>query len=103
MSEWVKVGLENDLTPKVRVFDFQGKPVAVFHLEDGYYAIDDVCSHEEASLAEGEIEDGKVECPLHGAMFDIRTGKNLTLPAVLPVKSYLVKIEDGEIYLKIKD
>lgn len=103
MSEWIKVGLESDLTENVCVFDFKGKPVAVFHLEDGFYAIDNICSHEEASLAEGEIEDGKIECPLHGAMFDIRTGKNLSLPAVLPVKSYPVKIEDGNIYLKTED
>ena len=95
--------MESDLSEKVAVFDFGGKAIAIFKLEDGYYAIDDTCSHEEASLAEGEVEDGKVECPLHGAMFDIRTGKNVTLPAVLPVKSYPVRIEKGEVYLQMED
>lgn len=103
MSQWVKAGHENNFKNGVQLVEPNGKPIAIFHLEDGYYAIDDTCSHEEASLSEGEIEDGKIECPLHGAMFDIRTGKNVSLPAVLPVKSYPLKIENGEIYLEMPD
>ena len=103
MSQWVKVGHEDSFKDDVQLFEHGGKSIAIFHLEDGYYAIEDTCSHEEASLSEGEIEDGQIECPLHGAMFDIRSGKNVTLPAVLPVKSYPVKIEDGEIYVEVED
>ena len=103
MSQWVKVTDENSFRGEVQQFEHNGKPIAIFRLEDGYFAIEDTCSHEEASLSEGEIEDGKIECPLHGALFDIRSGKNLALPAVLPVKSYPVKIENGEIYLELED
>ena len=103
MSQWVKVGREDSFENGVQLVEHGGKPIAIFHLEDGYYAIEDTCSHEEASLSEGEIEDGQIECPLHGAMFNIRTGKNVSLPAVLPVKSYPLKIEMGEIYLELED
>jgi 3-phenylpropionate/trans-cinnamate dioxygenase ferredoxin component len=101
MSDWIKVGTIDQFKGKVMVYRSSIKPVAIFRLSDGYFAIEDVCSHEEASLSEGEIEDSKVECPLHGAIFDIKTGKNLALPAVLPVKSYPVKVENGDILLEI--
>jgi nitrite reductase/ring-hydroxylating ferredoxin subunit len=101
MSHWVKVGTVDQFKGKVMVHHGGPKPIAIFRLKDGYFAIEDICSHEEASLSEGEIEDGKVECPMHGAIFDIKTGKNLTLPAVLPVKSYPVKIENGDIFLEM--
>jgi len=103
MSRWVKVCDEDNFEGDVQLLEHNGNPIAIFHLEDGYYAIDNTCSHEEASLSEGEIENGKIECPLHGAIFDIRTGKNLLLPAVLPVKAYPVKIENGAIYVEIED
>jgi len=101
MARWIKISNEKEFVGEVQVFEYQEKPIAIFKLDDGYYAIDDICSHEEASLSEGAIEDGKIECPLHGALFDIRTGGNLTLPAVLPVKSYPVKVDNGAIYLQI--
>jgi nitrite reductase/ring-hydroxylating ferredoxin subunit len=83
------------------VIDHAGKSIAIFLLSDGFFALNNVCSHEEALLSEGEIDDDTIECPLHGAIFDIRTGKNLSLPAVLPVKSYPVKIENGEIMVHV--
>jgi len=103
MSKWIKVDSEADFTDEVKVYTYQGNRIAMFRLEDGFYAIDDVCSHEEAHLSEGEIEDGQIECPLHGALFDIRTGKNLSFPAVIPVKSYPVKLENGEIFLQVDE
>ncbi|OGB69976.1 MAG: hypothetical protein A2Y94_09035, partial [Caldithrix sp. RBG_13_44_9] len=95
------IGSAEQFKGKVMVYRGGGKPIAIFRLPDGYFAIEDICSHEEASLSEGEIEDGNIECPLHGAIFDIKTGKNLTLPAVLPVKSHAVKIENGDIFLEL--
>ena len=103
MSPWIKIDSEADYTGPVQVYDHEGNPIAIFRLEDGYYAIDNICSHEHAFLSEGEIDDSEIECPLHGAIFDIKTGKNLTLPAVLPVKSYPVKVENGEIFLQVDD
>lgn len=75
-----------------RVF-IQGQAVALFYAEGEYYAIDDTCSHAEASLSEGEVQGTNIECPLHGSLFDLRTGRALTLPAVAPVDKYPVRIE----------
>ena len=86
---------------EVRRFDLNGARVAVFHLDDGFYALGDTCSHEEASLSEGFVEDEQVECPKHGATFDIRTGRNCTLPATRPVPAYRVSVENGEVYVEV--
>lgn len=65
----------------------------------GFHAVADTCSHAQASLSEGEVyaDECQIECPLHGALFDLRTGAALTLPAVTPVRTYPVRIVDGEI------
>lgn len=77
-------------------------PIAVFNIEGEYYAIDDTCSHADASLAAGRIVDGcKVACPLHGALFDIKSGKALTLPAVSPVETYKVTVEGTAIMVEV--
>ena len=69
--------------------------IALYNLGGEIYATDDICSHAFASLAEGFIENGKIECPLHGGCFDIKTGKALTPPVTDDLKTYEVKI-DGE-------
>ncbi|MCG3121554.1 MAG: 3-phenylpropionate/cinnamic acid dioxygenase ferredoxin subunit [bacterium] len=83
----------------MKAFVVNGEKIAVFNLGGKFYAIADTCSHDEASLAEGEIIGSQVECPMHGARFDITTGRNLTLPAVVPVKKYEVKVEGGKIWV----
>lgn len=75
--------------------------VALFRVEDEFYAIDDLCSHAEASLSEGEQYGYLVECPRHGGRFDIRTGKAKHFPAFSPVRSFPVKIEDGHVYIDV--
>lgn len=75
--------------------------IAVFRVGDAVYAIGDRCSHAEASLAEGELFDHEVECPRHGAEFDIATGKPLSLPATKPVPTYPTSIVDGEVIVTI--
>lgn len=77
-------------------------PVAVYHIEDGYFASDDTCSHSEYSLGEGWIEGDTVECELHAAKFDIRTGAALTLPATEPVTTYPVAVADGTVYVDLR-
>lgn len=76
-------------------------PIAIFHVDGGFYAIDDTCSHAEASLSEGQIMGCQVACPLHGARFDIKTGEALTFPAVTPVETYKVVIEGSTIMLEV--
>lgn len=79
-------------------------PICLIHAEDDkFYAIGDTCTHEEYSLAEGELWDMSVECPRHGSRFDVRTGQVTGLPAVIPAKTYPVTIENGEIYVEVRD
>lgn len=99
----VRVCAEGELQPGMAVrVTLDGEPVAVFNACGGIHAIGDTCSHEESSLSEGFIDEEEcaVECPKHGAMFDIKTGKNMTLPATRPVPHYGVKIENGDIYVE---
>lgn len=77
--------------------------VAIFRIGDDLYAIGDRCSHAEASLAEGEVLDGEVECPRHGAAFQLKTGEAMTLPATKTVPVYKVDVEDDVVYLTIDE
>ncbi|MFI0821186.1 bifunctional 3-phenylpropionate/cinnamic acid dioxygenase ferredoxin subunit [Streptomyces sp. NPDC021098] len=79
-------------------------PVAVFHTEDGeVYAIDDTCTHQDASLADGWVEGCWVECPLHASKFNLRTGGVDAPPARRPVRTHQVLVEDGMVYLELSD
>jgi len=76
--------------------------IAVFNVEGTLFAVSDTCTHAEASLSEGRVDGETVECPLHGACFDLRTGEALTPPAVEPVQTFPVIVQEDEIYLEIK-
>ena len=78
-------------------------PVALYRLNDGYYATEDTCSHAQASLAAGDIdlEECTIECPYHGSLFDVRSGRVLSLPANKPLKTYLVKVIDDEVFVEL--
>lgn len=77
-------------------------PVAVFNLDGAYFAIDDTCSHGQASLADGEIDGGLVECPFHGGCFDIRTGLPAGAPCTEPVARYDLVVEDDVVYALVE-
>lgn len=104
----VDVAREEELAPgaALRVV-VGGLPIAIFNVHGELFAIGDTCSHEEFSLAEGEVEENgdrcTVECALHGARFDLRTGAALSLPAVLPVGAFPVWIEDGVVKLEVPE
>ncbi|RAI60649.1 non-heme iron oxygenase ferredoxin subunit [Roseicella frigidaeris] len=101
MAEWHRVATEDDLAENmplaIRIGELQ---IAVVRLEDGIFAVNDVCTHEYALLSDGYCEDGKLECPLHQACFDIRTGAALNEPAEVPVDTYKVKVEGGEVFVE---
>ncbi|MBI4178749.1 non-heme iron oxygenase ferredoxin subunit [bacterium] len=84
-----------------KLFQVDGHRVALFNLGGQFHAIDDICTHEEASLAEGAIDGETVECPWHGALFNIKTGAALTMPAVTAVQTYAVKVQNGEIHIDV--
>lgn len=77
--------------------------VCVFNLDGDLYAIEDRCTHDDGPLCEGDwdAEEGVVICPRHGANFDIRTGKALTLPAYLPVDTFPVKVVDSAVIVEV--
>jgi 3-phenylpropionate/trans-cinnamate dioxygenase ferredoxin component len=76
-------------------------PVALVRTGDEVFALRDVCSHAEVALSEGEVFDHTIECWLHGSCFDLRTGKPTNPPAVQPVPTYRVKIEDDTVYVSL--
>lgn len=75
------------------------EPVCLINLDGEIFALDDCCTHEDASLSDGEIVGDEVECPLHGGAFEIRTGMPASFPVVIPAKRYDVRVEDGTILL----
>jgi 3-phenylpropionate/trans-cinnamate dioxygenase ferredoxin subunit len=85
LGRFISVAKTDEIGPGERdVFDIEGYYIAVFNVDGTYYAIEDVCTHDDGPLAEGELDGYAIECPRHGARFDIRTGKVLSMPAVTP-------------------
>lgn len=107
MSQGIRVASVDDVEPgEAVVLDTDltgtGEPISLFRDDDGsYYALDDTCSHEEASLAEGWIEGCEVECPLHATRFSLRTGEPLSLPATRPVRAHAVTVEGDDVFLHV--
>ena len=85
--------------PVVKI-DINDITVAVFKVDEDYYAIQNMCSHSEADLADGEVYDFKVECPLHGAEFDLKTGEALTLPATKSVTVFTTQVDGDSLVIK---
>ena len=80
-----------------------GRSLAVSNIEGDLFAIDNVCTHDDGPLGEGQLRRGRVICPRHGAAFDARTGRALTLPAVRGVSAYPVNVEDGDAYVECEE
>jgi 3-phenylpropionate/trans-cinnamate dioxygenase ferredoxin component len=103
----VEVGKTTDVPEgEARKFLANRIEVCVANLGNGtFLAVDDVCSHAEASLSEGEVDpdDETIECPRHGSVFDLRTGQPRSLPATLPVVSFPVKVEGETLLIEIED
>ena len=84
---------------EARRFDVAGRRIALVRVDDEFHAIDDRCSHEDYSLAEGEVwvEEREIECPRHGSTFDLITGRACSLPATHAVAVYEVEVADGTV------
>ncbi|MCO7636630.1 bifunctional 3-phenylpropionate/cinnamic acid dioxygenase ferredoxin subunit [Pseudomonas sp. S 311-6] len=101
---WIEACSIDDLEPdEVLRLETEVGPVAVYRLDDGFYATQDTCTHAVASLADGFVEDGMIECPLHAARFCIRTGKARSMPATVPLNTYPVKIEGSRLMLGLPE
>jgi 3-phenylpropionate/trans-cinnamate dioxygenase ferredoxin subunit len=79
-----------------------GQEICLSHCDDGFYALDDVCTHENFLLSGGELLEGcEVECPQHGSRFNMKTGKVTGLPAVIPAKTFPVTVEGSDVYVDV--
>ena len=88
----------------MKSFDIEGEPVLVAKVDGALYSIADTCSHALAYLSEGELLEGcRVQCPDHGAIFDLKTGEALALPAVSPVETYDVTVEGDDVFVERKE
>ena len=101
----IAVMREDELAPgDVSAVEIPGRdPIAVYNLEGSFYATDDLCSHGEASLAEGDIEGDEIVCPFHEGSFHIPTGAPAAPPCIQPIRSYPVAVEDGQLFVELPD
>lgn len=98
MGERVKIANTNDVAPgKVRSIAVAGKRLALCNVDGQFYLIDDICTHDGGPLDQGELFGYEIECPRHGARFDVRTGRVRRLPAILPIRTYPVTVEEDEV------
>jgi 3-phenylpropionate/trans-cinnamate dioxygenase ferredoxin subunit len=95
---FVKVGKIQDVPPgSAKVYEVNGRTVAVCNVGGDLFAVDDVCPHDEGSLDQGALEGFEIECPRHGARFDVRSGEVTALPAVLPIDTFKVRLEGDDV------
>ena len=103
MAKFVKVGRADEIAPgEKQIYEVDGIEVVVVNLDGEYFCVEDVCTHDGGPLGDGELRDGQLVCPRHGARFDVRTGKATRLPAVVPAPSYPVRITDGRIEIGVR-
>jgi 3-phenylpropionate/trans-cinnamate dioxygenase ferredoxin subunit len=96
--EFYEIAAAEDIPNGERLFvEIDEAYLVVFNIAGDIYAIEDVCSHDDGPLGDGDLEGHEVVCPRHGARFDVRTGKALTFPAVEDIPAYPVQIVDGKI------
>jgi 3-phenylpropionate/trans-cinnamate dioxygenase ferredoxin subunit len=86
---------------EARVFEADGTRIAVCRVEGRFYAIEDVCTHDDGPLGEGSLEGCQIICPRHGARFDVRTGEALRMPAVVGVETFEIEEVDGNLVVKL--
>ena len=104
MSEFVRVAKESDIPdPGKLLVEVQERLVVVFHVGGQFYCLDDVCTHDDGPLGEGALCGFEIACPRHGAKFDIRDGRALTMPATRATAAHEVRVEAGDILVRLKD
>lgn len=101
MTEWIDTIAADAMTNGEHiVVDVDGTDVVLFKLDDEFYALEDVCSHDGTEIASGEVQDGEIICPRHGARFCIKTGQVKSPPAYEPISCFEVRKVDGKVQIK---
>lgn len=104
MSDFVKIAKVTDIPdPGKQTLEVDDALVVLFHVGGRFYCIDDVCTHDGGPLGEGDLCGHEIACPRHGAKFDVCTGKALTMPATEATVAHEVKVEDGDVYVRINE
>jgi 3-phenylpropionate/trans-cinnamate dioxygenase ferredoxin subunit len=99
---WVRVASASDVPPgALRAASTDREAVVLANVDGDIYALEDRCSHQDYPLSAGELEDDELECPFHGARFDVCTGRATQLPAITPVRSFQVEVRDGEVFIRL--
>jgi nitrite reductase/ring-hydroxylating ferredoxin subunit len=102
LAEFHKIAAADEVAPgEIRQYVVEDRPVALCNVAGELYAFEDICTHQYTHLSEGEFVDSEVKCPMHGARFDVKTGAAKTLPAVKPVPTHEIKVEDGSVYVAL--
>jgi nitrite reductase/ring-hydroxylating ferredoxin subunit len=102
MTEYTTAATTDEITPDEGILvEVNGHPIALFEVDDEYYAISNTCTHRGGSLCDGMVTGTMVTCPLHGAAFDITTGDAMGPPASEPVQQYDIKVDGEEIRLAV--
>ena len=102
MSSFVRVAKVSDLPdPGKMLVEVDDRLVALFKVDGQFFALDDVCTHDGGPLAEGKLENHTIACPRHGAKFDIRNGKALTMPATQPTVAHEVQVAGDEVLVRL--
>ena len=102
MTDWLHVCAADDIDEEDLIrWDHDGKSFCIYNTEEGFFATDGMCTHEDQHLEDGLVIGTVIECPLHQGRFDIPSGKALSAPVCVDLKTYPVKNEDGEIYIAL--
>jgi 3-phenylpropionate/trans-cinnamate dioxygenase ferredoxin component len=102
-KRWVTMGQDSEIPEgETRIFEAEGTRVAVCRVEGELFAIEDLCSHDDGPLGEGPLEGHEIECPRHGARFDVRTGAACRMPAAAPVPVFPIKVEHGDVFVELE-
>jgi 3-phenylpropionate/trans-cinnamate dioxygenase ferredoxin subunit len=102
MSDFIRVAETSDIPAgRVKVVVVGDRRIALCNVDGQFYAIDDLCTHDGGPLDQGELAGDVIECPRHGARFDVKTGKVLALPAVKPLTTYPLRVEGSEIWVAL--
>lgn len=104
MSDFIKVARCGDIPdPGKQTLEVDESLVVLFHVAGEFYCLNDICTHDGGPLGDGQLHDGEISCPRHGARFDVRDGRALSMPATEGTLVHEVKVEEGHVYVRLNE